>query len=269
LERLPFVVINSTDTLYEPSAPPLLPLGHLDLAVYRSDADYRQHLHAMGQDTLVVIGARPAADGTTNTWRTGAGASIELDTGGDAKFIGVESAGLEEQRLALENDKLRASNAAGSLIDARSSAPESGESKRTRMVAQTTTLVEIAQAAAAGLQEALCIIAEWRGLDPDKVEVEPNVDFGDEQLTGQDMLQMMTARSLGFPISKKSLHGLAQDRGLTALDYEEELEQIAQEEQDGRDRGMPGLPGEDDQGDPPENENGPPPGRGNGKGRQK
>ena len=67
LERLPFVVINATDTIYEPTAPPLLPLGHLDLAVYRGDADYRQHLHAMGQDTLVVIGARPAADGTLNT----------------------------------------------------------------------------------------------------------------------------------------------------------------------------------------------------------
>ena len=251
LERLPFVMVNTTDTTYATGQPPLLGLGHLSLAVYRGDADYRQHLHMMGQDTLVIIGARPSADGTQNTWRTGSGASIELDQGGDAKYIGIESAGLQEQRESLVNDKQLASNAAGTLIDTRSSQSESGESRKTRMVAQATTLTEIAQTGAAAIQEILRVVAKWRGLDPEKVVVQPNLEFGDENLTGQDMVQMMTARNLGFPISKKSLHGLAQDRGITVMDFEAEMEELAKEDQEDRAR--------QDAGEAPRGVNNPPP----------
>lgn len=255
LNRIPFVFANPRDITSAPDKPPLLGLGNLALAIYRADADYRQHLHLQGQDTLVIIGA-PAKNEEDRVWRTGAGATIELDPGGDAKYIGIESQGLTEEREALDADKAAAANLAGSMVDARSSQPESGESRRVRVVAQTTTLTSIAQTGAEALQAALRAIAEWRGLDPEKVIVEPNLDFGEEAFTGEDMVKMMTARTMGFPISKKSMHGLAQDRGLTSMDYEEELEEIAREEQDDRANGTGAGGNPDDDGDDPANPRG-------------
>jgi hypothetical protein len=42
---------------------------------------------------------------------------------------------------------------------------------------------------------------------------------------------MQTARNLGFPISARSVHQIAVDRGLTKLTFEEE-EKLAKEEKD-------------------------------------
>ena len=83
--------------------------------MYRQDADYKQALFLQGQDTLVVTGA--ANDGTI---RIGAGAHISVPLGADAKFIGVDGSGLEEQRRSLENDYQRASGKGGQLLDTNS-----------------------------------------------------------------------------------------------------------------------------------------------------
>lgn len=238
LDRIPFVFINSKDLLTKPDAPPLLSLGQLSIAIYQQDADYRQSLHMQGQDTLVIIGSTPPDPNVQRHWRTGAGATIELPAGpgADVKYVGVSSEGLAEQRTSLENDKLMAANRAGQLIDLRSGQRESGAALSTRVAAQTATLTQIALTGAAGLQQILRVIAQWRGLDPEEVVVEPNLDFGDLGLTGDDLVKMITARSLGFPLSKRSLHGLAQEKGLTTLDYEEEQEEIRRENEEDLDR---------------------------------
>lgn len=237
LEKIPFVFINATDNVTAPQGPPLLGLADLALAIYRADADYRQSLHLQGQDTLVIIGAGPNNTGSMgegNRWRTGTGATIEVDMQGDAKYIGVGSEGLSEQRESLNNDKLLAANRAQQLIDTRSGEKESGNALKTRVAAQTATLTQLAMAGAAGLQHVLRIVAEWVGANPEEVKVTPNLDFGEVTLTGQDMVQIMSARTMGFPISKESLHSLAVDKGLTTFTYEEELEKIAEEDANSR-----------------------------------
>jgi hypothetical protein len=57
LEKIPFVFIGPRDLVPEPDAPVLLPMARLGLAIYRTEADYRQALYMQGQDTLVTIGA--------------------------------------------------------------------------------------------------------------------------------------------------------------------------------------------------------------------
>src|SRR5574337_1294012 len=109
LEQIPFVFVNTKDITSEPDEPPLLGLGRLSLAVYRGEADYRQNLFMQGQDTLVVIGGQSKSGGAENgeakPLRTGAGSYLEVELGGDAKYIGVNSQGLSEQRQALAADR--------------------------------------------------------------------------------------------------------------------------------------------------------------------
>lgn len=232
LTEIPFVFVNTRDLISTPDESPLQGLGRLVLAIYRGEADYRQNLFMQGQDTLVTIGETNNKDpltGEEKPLRVGAGSKISVDVGGDAKYIGVNSQGLPEQRTALENDRKRAETKSGQLINAKSK-QESGEALGTRLEAQTASLNQIARTGAMGLQTILRKIAVWMGLDPETVKVTPNLEFGDVNLQVKDLKDLTDARTSGFPISKKSMHQLAVDRRLTTMTYEEEMEQIMEED---------------------------------------
>lgn len=229
LNKLPFVILNSCDLVSDVDEPPLMDLGNLCMTIYRGEADYRQNLFMQGQDTLVVIGG---VQDENETIRTGAGARIDVPIGGDSKYIGVESDGLREQREALENDHARAGSMGAQSLDTVSRERESGTSLNIRIAARTANLNQIAMTGAAGLEAILKICAEWVGADPEEVKIEPNLEFGDTQLTGQTMVEMQTSRNLGYPISARSLHQVAFDRGMTKMTFEQEMEE-AKRERDG------------------------------------
>lgn len=228
LEKIPFVFINSKDLSPSPDNPPLDGLARLCMAIYRGEADYRQNLFMQGQDTLVIIGNSGKDD--DESVRTGAGARIETQLGGDAKYIGVNSQGLPEQRQALENDYKRAVQKSGQLLDSTSRAKESGDALRIRVAAQTATLPQIAMTGAAGLEKVLKALAVWYGANPDDVKVTPNLNFTEADLNGQTLVQIVQAKMLGAKLSDESIHEWMQDQGFTKHTYEEELERLSKEE---------------------------------------
>lgn len=232
LDFIPFTFINSKDLLAEPDEPPLKGLAEMCKGIYQSEADYRQNLYMQAQDTLVVIGGvkNPTGlPGEPEALRTGAGARIDVDTGGDAKYIGVSADGLTEQRMAIEADRKRAQVKAGELIQNTGSQMESGQALSTRFNAQTATLNQMATTAAAGLEMALRQIAKWMNLDTSKVKVTPNTEFIDFALDGANFKAIMEAKEMGFPISEESLHALAADRGLTVMDFVTEMKKVEED----------------------------------------
>lgn len=224
LNKIPFVFVNSKDLVSSVDDPPLSGLAQLAIAIYRGEADYRQNLFMQSQDTLVVIGS------AEEEFRVGTGSTLILAQGGDAKYVGVTSTGLPEQRQALENDKAMAAAKAGQLIDSRSKEKESGDALKIRVAAQTATLNQIALTGAAGLEQLLRIAAEWIGANPDEVSVTPNLDFVNDELNSRALVELMTAKSMGAPLSAKSIHSIMQDKGLTAMDYETEIGEIEEEQ---------------------------------------
>jgi hypothetical protein len=226
LERIPFVFINAEDTTAQPKQPPLAGLARLCMTAYRGEADYRQTLFMQGQDTLVVVGGEE-----NKTYQVGAGAAINVPIQGDAKYIGVQSAGgLAEQRQAIQADRAIASHKAGQLIDTRSSEKESGEALKLRLGAQTASLAQISRAAAAGLQAILRAAAIWVGADPNEVIVTPNLSFGSPGFESKSLVDLMTAKNMGAPIALESVHEFARKRGVTSKAYEEEIAAIESEE---------------------------------------
>lgn len=247
LQKIPFVFINSQDTLPDPDDAPLTDLGNLCLTIYRAEADYRQTLFMQSQDTLVVIAAGQEVDefGNPKETRVGAGSRIDVNVGGDAKYIGISSSGLSEQRLSLENDRKEARELSGEMIAAQVGT-ESGVALNTRITAKTATLNEIAMSGAAGLQYILRICAEWIGADPEEVVVTPNLEFTDFAIDGMQFVQLMTARAQGAPLSLESIHALMVERGLTKMAFEDEQSVILQENAGGA-----GLDGTGDGTTPP------------------
>lgn len=238
LEEIPFRFVNVKDVVAEPDQGPLLGLSSLALAIYRGEADYRESLHKQSQDTFVTIGL-VKEDG--KPLRVGAGAHVSLPSGpgNDAKWVGVDSQGLTEQREALQNDMMRAESKSNALVEAVSSAAESGEALRIRVSARTASLNQIAWTGAFALQELLRILARWLGASEAEVEkttVTPNLDFVDERLAAIELSTLMGSKMLGAPLSLRTVHGIMFERGLTDLTFEEELEEMEKEAA----AGMPG-----------------------------
>lgn len=224
-KEIPFVFINTKDISPEPDEPPLLGLSNLSLTIYRGEADYRQSLFMQGQDTLVVIGGVDGAE-----YRTGAEASITISNPlGSADFIGVDSSGISEQRLALENDHIRAALKAGQMLSGTSEA-ESGEALKIRVSARTSTLNQVALTGAFGLENLLKKMARWLGADPEKVIVTPNLDFVDDRMASMELVQMIAAKLQGFPLSLESMHKVAKDRGFTDMEWDTEVSTISKEQ---------------------------------------
>ncbi len=235
LREVPFVFVNSRDILPEPDKPPLLGLGYVCMAIYRGEADYRHTLFMQGQDTLVTIGTVRQDGQQVNAdepLRVGAGAHIGLDMDGDAKYIGIGADGIEGQREALRDDRKLAESKAGTMISPGAGKQESGDALTTRVAAQTASLTQIAKAGALALENMLKIAARWMGANPDEVVVTPNLEFETTLVTAQEITQLMAARTMGAPISLKSIHGVMVDRGLTGMEYEAELDLIAEEDLD-------------------------------------
>lgn len=226
LDEIPFTIINSKDVVADPDEPPLLGLADLVLSIYRQDADYKQGLFMQGQDTLVVIGGN--TDG--QALRIGSGGRIDLPIQGDAKFIGVDSKGLQEMRESIQNDRAEAKGKAGSLLDNVSKERESGEALTIRVAARTASLKQIALAGAFGLQQTLKLAARWVGANEDEVVVTPNLDFVDERFDPDELVKLISSKNMGAPISIETIHEFLRERDVTQFDLEEELDKISEEE---------------------------------------
>ena len=249
LHEIPFVFINACDTVTRPDFPPLDDLANCSLSAYRLSADYKQALHMQGQDTLVIKGnllnvtENAPTDNSKNAQeqgiRTGAGAVLNVGADGNAEFIGVNGDGIPEMRQALENAYNRCEVKSGNLLT-NGATFESGESLKTRLTAQTANLNQIALTGAFGLQKALRFIARWIGADEEEVVVQPNLEFSDYRITGDDLVKVTTAIKLGFPMSLQSAYEYAQSKGYTKEPFETQIEMIKQEKESGlRDLLMP------------------------------
>ena len=224
LNKIPFVFVNAKDIDPTPDTPPLLGLSELAMAIYRGEADYRQTLFMQGQGTLVVIGALDDTE-----LRVGANAFLRLPAGADAKYVEVGAQGLPEQRQALENSYARAGKKGGDLLDTNTRERESGEALKIRGTTSTASLNRIALTGAFALESELKIVAEWMGENPEDVSIEPNLDFVGDELAGKTLVELMSAKTLGAPISKRTIHQLMQDKDLTDMEFEDEEAEIEQE----------------------------------------
>jgi hypothetical protein len=229
MAEIPFVFVGANDLVPEPDEPPLLGLSNLALTIYRGEADYRSTLHYQGQQTLVIIGGNVSDVDENQQLRIGNKGVIDLRIGGDAKYIGVSASGLGEMRQAIKNDDETASGFGVQFMDVGSARGASGEALRIRVAARTTTIQQIAVAAGAALEQCLKFAATWVGEDPNDVSVTPQTDFADANVQGASLLAFMQAKQLGLPLSLRSLHRMMVLNDMTAMDFDQENDQIEQE----------------------------------------
>lgn len=226
LSNIPFVFVGPRDLVPEPDMPVLMPLARLGLAMYRTEADYRQALYMQGQDTMVIIGQQASTENSRT--RVGAYGAIELPINGEAKYIG-SARGLGDFENCLTNDEKRAAQLGAQLLSERGNEAEAGNALSIRVASRTATLTTVARCGAAALEKILKYAAEWTGADPEQVIVSPNLDFADDPAQAQDLVYVMTAKNMGLPLSEESIHEWMRKREFTNKTYTEELQARDQE----------------------------------------
>lgn len=241
LNQIPFVFIGPRDLVPEPDMPVVMPLTRIALAIYRTEADYRQALYMQGQDTLVVIGQQ--ADANAGKTRVGAFGSIDLPLGGDAKYVGASADGLSALQTAIQDDHKRAAQLGAQLLTERGNEAESGNALGIRVASRTATLTTVAMAGAGGLEQILKMAATWVGADPEEVSVKPNLDFAENIAQAQDLVYLMTGKNMGAPLSRESIHDWMARNDYTAMNFEEEETAIDSEPPTLTGLGTPGVAG--------------------------
>jgi hypothetical protein len=224
---IPFLRVGSRDLVLEPDVPPLIALARIALAMYRTEADLRQALFMQGQDLLVVVGAMSAVGKGPQV--VGAVGRLDLPLGGKAEYIGTNSDGIPHLLTSIENDKKVAANLGANMIMDRGGDTESGDALAIRKAGKTASLTSVVNTGAEAIKKMLQNAAVWKGVDPKKIVVRPNLEFQSVDLTGKDMVDWMTAKNLGLPIAKETLHALMKIANKTSLSYEDEESAISTE----------------------------------------
>jgi hypothetical protein len=230
MESIPFTFVGESNLDSSPGPIPLLELANLSIGTYQESADYYNTLHQIGGDTLVVIGDELTEDNmvvdSTHATRTGPGAKLHLDEDGDAKFIGIESKGLPEQRQSYQASLDAGREGGARLLEPRKGQAESGEALRTRVASATAQLHQISITGAMGLEDILRHIAVWIGEDPESVNVIPNTDFIQEMVETREAGDLMDAKQKGLLISDISIHDWMTRRNLVKTTFDEEAERM-------------------------------------------
>lgn len=215
---IPFYFVNAENTKACPQPPPYLELALKSFSLYRQSADYEQQLHDQSQETAVIEGGDDNKD-----YQLGVGSVLTPPAGCKAYFAGLSGNGLSEMRTAYVNKMIDADRLGGQMIDTRSLQRESGESLKTRLASQTATLSSIAETCGEAVEKALKDLAMLLGENPDDVSVKPNTNFVNPELFAKTLVELMQAKNMGFPLPDQELHRMAQERGVSEVDFEEAM----------------------------------------------
>jgi hypothetical protein len=231
LDQIPLVVVGARDVSDDPQEIPLIGVASAALAAYRLDADYRHQLFASGQETLFCIGVTQE----TLPKIVGAGVTVGLPLGADAKYVGPSGRTIEAHRVAIADELQRAVASGAKLLqtDTKSTQRESGEALRLRFSSETATLLDIAKSSAAGLERALRHIARILGLNEELVIVTPNLEFVNARMSPAEAKDLVAAW-MQKAISYETLFYNMQRGDLIPPDrtHEDEMEKIEAETPD-------------------------------------
>ncbi len=219
---IPITVVNALDMGYEYGPIPLLPMTRRALSIFRRSADYNRSLYVKGDPQCVIFGIPqediPTEIGGSSIW------AFE-NTEGKAQYLDIDGQGIPLMRQAIADEFARFSDEVGMLLEGSSTGYESGEAIRRRQAMRQVTVKSVIINAAEGLEKALRSVGRMMGKTEDevnKIRFSPNIDFTEPMMTGQELVNLVTAKNLGAPISEKTIHTLMRRRQVTELEFSEE-----------------------------------------------
>lgn len=228
VDSVPIIVANSYGIGLRYGRIPILPIGKIALAIFRRSADYNRALYIKCDPQVFLSGVQeddiPETIGGSEIWAF-------PNPQAKAAYLDIDGNGIPHLRTATMDDYDRYVAAAGRLLEHTARAgQESGVAVGKRLTAQHVTLASVTKEVGSAVLAALQNVAKILGADPKEVVFEPNLDFTQTEMTGQELLEFVTSKNQGAPIALKTIHDVARRRGVTQLTFDEEMALIDAEE---------------------------------------
>ena len=225
LSYIPFYPIGVDDTdIDNVSEPPLIDLVDLNLAHYRTGADYAHGLHFTGLPTAVVSGYSP--DNKADKLYIGSQSAWTFpDPQARASFLEFTGQGLQALEKALEKMEQQMAILGARLLTAEKKDAETAQVAQIHRAGESSVLSAIAQTISIGLTKALNTFCEWAG-QPGKWSVSLNRDFLPIGMTPQELTALLAGWQMGAPgLSDEGLFNIFKQREMINDDIMLEDEQ--------------------------------------------
>ncbi len=233
INYIPFIPLTYKDISIIPVKPPLMDIANINLNYYGVAVERRNVIHFVGNPFFMGKGINTRDDkGNALTITLGSSiAQIFQEPNADMKIVETQGTGLAFNESYLNDCKSTMAALGARLLVPEANAQVSENTMQMKTAGYRATIMQIANTASRGITQALKIIAEWEGQNPDEVKLELNTDYNLSEMDAQTITALVTAWQTGAirqeDMFKKLQKGEIIESEISFDDYKSNLEVTA------------------------------------------
>ena len=230
LNYIPFIPLTYKDISIIPVKPPLMDIANINLNYYGVAVERRNVIHFVGNPFFMGKGINTRDDkGNALTITLGSSiAQIFQEPNADMKIVETQGTGLAFNESYLNDCKSTMAALGARLLVPEANAQISENTMQMKTAGYRATIMQIANTASRAITQALKIIAEWEGQNPDEVKLELNTDYNLSEMDAQTITALVTAWQTGAirqeDMFKKLQKGEIIESEISFDDYKSNLE---------------------------------------------
>jgi hypothetical protein len=226
-ETVPVIPIGSLENEFTPGPVPLASITEIALSIYRKDADLSQAQYMTCNPIFTITGAEaeqlPVAFGSTV-------ALVLENPQAKAFFPATDTGALDHVGRSIVQLFDEAAKYGATLLGPSQTSAEATDTVKIRQSQQGATLIGVVNNIIRGINDALKVVAQIEGADPELVSFNMSTDFAETVLDAPMALALMQLWQNGL-YSKESFIKILIENGLidSAQEVEDELARIFNE----------------------------------------
>ena len=230
INYIPFIPLTYKDISIIPVKPPLMDIANINLNYYGVAVERRNVIHFVGNPFFMGKGINTRDDkGNALTITLGSSiAQIFQEVNADMKIVETQGTGLAFNESYLNDCKSTMAALGARLLVPEANAQVSENTMQMKTAGYRATIMQIANTASRAITQALKIIAEWEGQNPNDVKLELNTDYNLSEMDAQTITALVTAWQTGAirqeDMFKKLQKGEIIESEISFDDYKSNLE---------------------------------------------
>lgn len=199
INYIPFIPLTYKDISIIPVKPPLMDIANINLNYYGVAVERRNVIHFVGNPFFMGSGIN-TRDSAGNELTITLGSSIAQifqEPNADMKIVETQGTGLAFNESYLNDCKSTMAALGARLLVPESNAQVSEKTTEMKTAGYRATIMQIANTASRAITQALKIIAEWEGQNPDEVKLELNTDYNLSEMDAQTITALVQAWQTG------------------------------------------------------------------------
>ena len=199
INYIPFIPLTYKDISIIPVKPPLMDIADININYYGVAVERRNVIHFVGNPFFMGKGIN-TRDSNGNELSITLGSSIAQifqEPNADMKIVETQGTGLAFNESYLNDCKSTMAALGARLLVPEANAQISENTMQMKTAGYRATIMQIANTASRAITQALKIIAEWEGQNPDEVKLELNTDYNLSEMDAQTITALVTAWQTG------------------------------------------------------------------------